>query len=353
MAVCNEFIYDNLKAVAELSRTTTLCMYEPTRTLYVVKQVDAACKAFYERLAGIDHPRLAKLLYIDETDGRVSVVREYISGDSLAELLKGGRVLSEQKAKQIVFQICEGLTALHDIGLVHRDINPNNLVITSEGNVKIIDYGIVRSFAEEKSADTVILGTPGYAAPEQFGFSQSDAKTDLYAVGVLLNVMLTGELPSVRLAEGPLGRVVRKCTEIDASKRYQTARALGKAVWDGSAKEGRADRLLKNIPGLRCRHLFGVILSVIGYLFAFLVVYSDFLSIKNGAAGYAVAVVYWILLLVIPYICFSNLFDIRNRLPLTAGSSVRTQKIIWRTLGALSVFIGLLVMAYGYPATSL
>ena len=80
------------------------------------------------------------------------------------------------------------------------------------------------------SRDTVILGTVGYASPEQLGVSQSDARTDIYAAGVLLNVMLTGEHPSVRLASGRLGQIVEKCTAISPSHRYSTAEKLAQAL---------------------------------------------------------------------------------------------------------------------------
>ena len=107
-----------------------------------------------------------------------------------------------------------GLGALHRCSLVHRDINANNILITTDGNVKIIDYGIVRLFDKSKSTDTVILGTPGYAAPEQFGFTQSDSRTDIYALGVLMNVMMTGRLPSEDTARGGISRIIEKCVMI-------------------------------------------------------------------------------------------------------------------------------------------
>ena len=130
----------------------------------------------------INNAHLAKIVYIDEKPDYIEIVREYISGDTLADLISKGHSLPGEKAIRIAADVCDGLSELHKCGIVHRDVNPNNIIVSSDGCAKIIDFGIVRSFSESKSKDTAILGTPGYAAPEQFGFSQSDARTDIYAV---------------------------------------------------------------------------------------------------------------------------------------------------------------------------
>ena len=225
MAVCNEYIYENLKPLYKLGPQTSLCIYEPSRCLYVVKHIPSEIGPYYEKIAESESSVLVKPLYIAQKNGELDVVLEYLSGESLASRLRKG-TLSSKEARRITIAVCTGLFDLHRQGLVHRDINPNNILITSNGEVRIIDYGILRSFLAEKGADTVILGTPGYAAPEQFGFSQSDAKTDIYAVGVLLNVMLTGHLPGERLADGALGAIVKKCIEIDSKKRFEDVNAL-------------------------------------------------------------------------------------------------------------------------------
>ena len=89
----------------------------------------------------------------------------------------------------------------------------------------MIDFNAARKISDA-SKDTVIMGTVGYASPEQLGVSQSDARTDIYAVGVLLNVMITGKHPSEKLAKGKAGRIVRKCTSVNPDERYQSAKKL-------------------------------------------------------------------------------------------------------------------------------
>lgn len=96
-------------------------------------------------------------------------------------------------------------------------------MIDSFGNVKLIDFDIARLFSEEKTKDTTLKGSKDYAPPEQFGFSQSDYRTDIYSLGVTINEIAVGELPEKKLCRGRLGAVVKHCIEFDPKRRYQTA----------------------------------------------------------------------------------------------------------------------------------
>lgn len=94
----------------------------------------------------------------------------------------------------------------------------------------LIDFDAARLHKPSRENDTVVLGTTGFAAPEQYGLSQSDARADIYSLGVLMNVMLTGEHPSRKLASGRLGRVVQRCTQVNPEKRYRSAIHLMEAI---------------------------------------------------------------------------------------------------------------------------
>ena len=102
-------------------------------------------------------------------------------------------------------------------------------MVTPGGRVVLIDFNASRIISSAKK-DTVVMGTVGYASPEQLGVAQSDARTDVYAAGVLLNVMLTGKHPSEYLAKGKAGRIVKKCTAINPNDRYQSAEKLAEAL---------------------------------------------------------------------------------------------------------------------------
>ena len=152
------------------------------------------------------------------------ILEEYIQGDPLSDLL-AGCLFTQKETSSIVRDVCRGLWVLHSLGAVHRDVKPENIVLRGDHAV-LIDFDAARLVRPEQSTDTHILGTTGFAAPEQYGFSQSDLRADVYAVGVLINVMLTGLHPSCQLAEGRLGRVVSECTKINPDERYQDMRRL-------------------------------------------------------------------------------------------------------------------------------
>ncbi|MCI6957096.1 MAG: serine/threonine-protein kinase [Candidatus Faecousia sp.] len=182
----------------------------------------------YRKLLGISCPNLPQIMEAAESGGMVAVVEEYIQGDSLAELLEGA-VFTPAEARKITLQLCSALWVLHGMGAVHRDIKPENVIIRGSEAV-LIDFDASRIFKGGSSADTQILGTTGYAAPEQYGISQTDQRADIYSLGVLLNIMLTGKHPSKELAGGKLGHIVQKCTMVNPKKRYQNVLWLMEAL---------------------------------------------------------------------------------------------------------------------------
>ena len=174
----------------------------------------------YRKLVGISCPNLPQIMETAERDGMVAVLEEYIQGDSLAYLLEGA-LFSPAEARKITMQLCNALWVLHKLGAVHRDIKPENVIIRGSEAI-LIDFDASRIFKSDTNQDTQILGTTGYAAPEQYGIAQTDERADIYSLGVLLNIMLTGKHPSKELASGRLGRIVQKCTMVNPEKRYKS-----------------------------------------------------------------------------------------------------------------------------------
>lgn len=160
-------------------------------------------------------------------DGQVAL-EEFIDGITLAEMLETKRYRYGD-AKKVMVAVCNGLSLLHRRQLVHRDVKPENIMITAHGRVVLIDLNASRQLSEN-NRDTVIMGTVGYASPEQLGVLQSDARTDVYAAGVLLNVMLTGKHPSERIPRGRIGKVIRRCTNINPADRFSSVDKLREAL---------------------------------------------------------------------------------------------------------------------------
>lgn len=153
------------------------------------------------------------------SDGQV-VLEEFIKGITVANVMESGNY-NYRGAKRVLTSVCRALHILHKNGIVHRDIKPENIIVSDEGKVFLIDLNIARKISIN-TKDTVVMGTVGYASPEQLGVAQSDARTDIYALGVLLNVMLTGKHPSQCLVTGKAKKIVKICTAINPNDRYQS-----------------------------------------------------------------------------------------------------------------------------------
>lgn len=184
--------------------------------------------AAYEKLQGIRCKNLPEIYDVFEPDDGQIVLEEYIDGITVAQVMEGGKYRSSG-ARKVLYGVCDALAVLHKQGIVHRDVKPENVMIEKSGRIVLIDFNASRT-ESGASKDTVVMGTVGYAAPEQLGLSQTDARTDIYAAGVLYNVMLTGQHPSVAIASGKPGRIVRKCTAVNPDERYQTASELWSAL---------------------------------------------------------------------------------------------------------------------------
>lgn len=182
----------------------------------------------YRRLLEVKCANLPQVYEVAERDGQVLVLEEYVRGDSLSFLLEGGKIPKRQ-VRAVGRQLCNALQVLHSVEAVHRDIKPDNVILRADEAV-LIDFDASRLFDPDAQQDTQVLGTIGYAAPEQYGISQSDSRSDIYSMGVLLNVMLTGKHPSMELASGRMERVIRRCTEMNPQRRYQTVKQLMDAL---------------------------------------------------------------------------------------------------------------------------
>ena len=221
-AVTTEF--DTLRVLKQSPRgTVSVVRHKKSGTRYVFRRYSGSGEV-YRRLLPVLCPHLPQIMEAAEQDGQTAVLEEYVQGDTLAELLMGAR-LTEREARQVTMQLCQALHVLHSMGAVHRDVKPENVILRGSDAV-LIDFDAARIYKDESESDTQVLGTTGFAAPEQYGIFQSDERADIFSLGVLLNIMLTGKHPSREMAAGKMGRIVRKCTMTAPEQRYQSARTL-------------------------------------------------------------------------------------------------------------------------------
>ena len=220
--------FDEVKVLRRSARgVITLLRHRKTGKRYVFRQFMGSADV-YRRLLTVECPHLPRIEEAVDSDGRVAVLEEYVQGDTLLFLLEGGR-LDWTEAKKVTQDVCAALWVLHSLGAVHRDVKDSNVILRGSDAV-LIDFDASRIVKPELATDTVVLGTTGYAAPEQFGLSQTDGRADIYSLGVLLNVMLTGQHPSRKLASGKAGHIVQRCTMMNPDQRYQTVWELRDAL---------------------------------------------------------------------------------------------------------------------------
>ncbi len=176
----------------------------------------------YALLRDLDCRLFPRIYYLHEEAQQVVLIEEYIGGETLRDMIDrretGKEHFDDGKIKDILIQLCRGLSLLHSHGIIHRDVKPANIMITNDGIVKLIDFDIARLFKPEKAHDTTYFGTKDYAAPEQFGFAQTDIRSDIYALGVTLQEMKPS---STRLL-----RVAARAMELDPKMRYQSCEEI-------------------------------------------------------------------------------------------------------------------------------
>ena len=178
-------------------------------------------------LRSLSHPNIANVYDAVKTKDGFIVLEEYVEGQTVYEYLQDS-LYSPTGVKRVVSSLCDALDFLHKNKIIHKDIKPENVMIDNRGNVRLIDFDAARVYKPYKSGDTRMIGTTGYAAPEQYGLNQTDERTDIYALGVLMNVMLTGEPPERKLYSGKLKKVIIKCTQTIPDNRYQNVTELKK-----------------------------------------------------------------------------------------------------------------------------
>lgn len=198
---------------------------------FVMRRLPIDMQQVYQRLAEIHHANIIEIIDIFSHNGFLYIIEEYLEWELLSNAMKTKK-FSHRQVLNISKQLFNALLVLHEHNIIHRDIKPENIMIDAYGNVKLIDFDIARLFADDKSNDTKIKGSRNYAAPEQFGFAQSDQRTDIYSLGVTLNELAVGKLPEDKICTGILGIVIRHCIEFDPKKRYQSAsQALKNIAW--------------------------------------------------------------------------------------------------------------------------
>ena len=225
---------DSSTFLVKETATGILCVLKWGRnrqTEFLRNEMEIMKKMADRKLSGIP-----KAYRIFEENGEVYLVREYIEGMSLAQMVlqKGG--ISEAEICRISRKICQTAEQFQnpDEPMIHRDIKPENIVVTPGGEVVFIDFGTMSSYKKDGSRDTFVVGTRGTAAPEQYGYTQTDQRTDVYAIGQTMLYMVSESYEMNQLSECAVSRrmkkIIEKACSFEPDKRYGDAAQLRRAV---------------------------------------------------------------------------------------------------------------------------
>lgn len=288
----------------------TLLRNDNSGELVVRRLISAGQAEIYRILQQATAPHIPCIYDMIETEvGQYVIFEEYIDGQTLTTVLQERVTVSESVAAWYITQLCEVLSIIHKAGLIHRDIKPSNVMVTSDDKLYLIDFDIARSHKANQASDTELLGTQGYAAPEQFGFRQTDVRTDIYAAGVLMNQLLTGEMPQKQLPRGSIAKIILRCTDIDPRRRYRSANAL-KRVLRAYLPRGHARivHLLRRVPGFRTWTTWRMIVAGILYIF-FSLCCITMVDQMSSATAYAktnlfISFCFYLLLYLFAFDCF-------------------------------------------------
>ena len=185
-----------------------------------VRRYREISQELFQRIRDVSCLYLERLVEQSEDENGAYFISEYVEGTPASE-----RTFSEKEAVESLLELCAAVKALHNSGMIHRDIKPSNIICGNDGHIRLIDFDSARLRVEFQSRDTEILGTGGYAAPEQYGFMQTDDRSDIYAFGVTMEEILgeNADKPKFR-------RIIRRCTQFDPDKRYRDISAVGCAI---------------------------------------------------------------------------------------------------------------------------
>lgn len=242
-------------------------------------------------LKSLNHPALPRIVDIREDNDYFYTVMDFVQGENLRTILRAKGAQNQEQVVQWGIDLCDVMTYLHNNQIIYRDMKPSNIMLTPEGQIKLIDFGIAREYDPTANEDTVALGTEGYAAPEQYsGHGQSDERTDVYGIGVTLFQLLTNVNPatytenlfSIRMVNPELSsgldKIILKCTNKSPEKRYQNTEELKEALLNYKLLD---NEYLKAEKKQKTRTMILSTLSALCFITGGILLYVDSQQIDN------------------------------------------------------------------------
>lgn len=336
-----------------------------TKKLYVKKILNVYNLNVYQYLKDASIPGLPLIYEIVEDKNQLILIEEYISGDTLEFILENNGPLSESQTINYTKQLCSIISSLHNCNpaIVHRDIKPSNIIISPGDKLILLDLNAAKYMNLNQEEDTTLLGTKGYAAPEQYGFGPSNNQTDIYAIGMLMNTMLLGKFSSefYKSNTSTISTIITKCTELSPKNRYNSISDVEKALIacekpfihhpfvDG--KFTIKDISLFIPPGFRSRKLPNMMLASLVY--AFIIWLSVGLNVKDvNYLSLIIEKIFCFFILTSIVCCTFNYLNIHSYIPLCKSNNKVIKILGIILLNLVSLIYLLLMMIFIVSITS-
>lgn len=324
------------KIIAVLNENHNIFLVQDidTQKIYVQKILEVYNYDIYQTLSQQNIIGIPAIADFYEEAGRLIVIEHFVSGQSLTERIESS-TLDIDTIIYFGIELCQILNQLHTLQppIVHRDIKPSNIIVTEHNHLVLLDFNAAKHFTDASTNDTVLLGTQGYAAPEQYGFGSSTPKTDIYALGILLKEM-TATLSSV---PARLEKIIDRCIQMAPADRYDKVSDLEMDLRDIilPQESPKAISYSPVPPGFRTKTPWKMLIAIPAYLMLFWLCSSLTVEDVTGGALIVERIFCFLVFLSAIFVAF-NYMDIRRLVPIS-----KHQNPIIRYAGAAFLWVAI------------
>lgn len=329
--------YKTIATINE-SHKIYLVQHQENKKFFVKKILDVYSIDVYRYLKDYPVKGIPRIIDYCEEDNTLILIEEFISGTTLREKIET-QALTKNLIGKYMIGICDILQNLHSHTppLIHRDIKPSNIMISDFDNVILLDFNAAKyqSGQENRESDTVLLGTQGYAAPEQYGFGESSPQTDIYSVGIVLKEAVLSSIPNDKTFDP----IIDKCTQMDPGKRFHSVkelkRAINRAIGGEKIPDESDEPVYKFLPpGFRTLKIWKMIIALPVYALITYITIGMKVEGSYSSGSIWTARLYLFLGFIINILIICNYMDIQSHF-----APCRSRNLLIKLLGIIGLMI--------------